>query len=84
MCAGFDLSLHFLLLRAIYSALVKRLGTELFVCCIVSSAPHSAFWDNHQGCRNGAALLNTVDVRPLLIMFVPDDSHPGSPIKDVR
>lgn len=43
---------------------------------MVSSAPHAAFRDNHQGRHKRAAFVNTIDVRPLLIRLLADDSRP--------
>lgn len=48
----------------------------MFVCYMVSSAPHAAFWDNHQGRNKRAAFVNTIGVRLVLIRFLPDDSRP--------
>lgn len=49
---------------------------------MVSSAPHAAFRDNHQGRHKRAAFVNTIDVRLLLIRLLADDSHPVHQSKD--
>lgn len=83
MSAGFDLPLHFPfqgenLLHTIYSASVKRLGTKLFVCLLygLTLTRMQPFGIIIKAAIKGAAFVNAIDVRLLLIRFLPDDSHP--------